>query len=216
MKYLTIDIECDISSKLCRELFQNNNHRDPNSRMWIYTITYNNNGINKSISKICKLPQQPRVVIGDNGIKKSTGIYHDSTNVINKEIFDSKIIEFDDYNKYINALHADIEWIKQNNLPLFFYGWYDNKNNIHDDYDYEMIKSIFTNYSIDTSVLDCMINVNRKFGIRKPFTTSQIKKGQYIPNQEYMNIAIKHNIEDSIFLSQEIERNKDKIIWIKD
>lgn len=204
MKYVTIDIEADSNSKLCRELFKNNNHRDPNNRIWIYTLSYYNNGNLKSISKICKLPSKARIAVGDNGIMKSTGVYHEENTKVNPELFSSKIIEYTDYTQFINTLYSDISLIHHYNMPLYYFGWYNSYKNIHDDYDYEVIKKIFIDNNLPVDELDCMKNVNRLYNIRKPFTQNQTKSGTYVSNQIYFNNGIQHNIEDAEFLANEI------------
>ena len=53
---------------------------------------------------------------------------------------------------------------------------------------------------LDTKPLECMVNVNKYFAIDWPKTSAQITTGKYMPNQQYMEAGIKHNIEDAIQL----------------
>jgi uncharacterized protein (TIGR00255 family) len=68
----------------------------------------------------------------------------------------------------------------------------------------------FKEMSLNTDILDCMVNINKHMRIEWPKTSAQVTTGKWMDNQEYMIHGIRHNIEDSIQLYNLIkETNND-------
>ena len=80
---------------------------------------------------------------------------------------------------------------KEYNATVYFKG-FGRKH----DYDYELLKVNFNKYNIPTNNLSVLRNAYKDFTIPWTPTSAQVQSGQSIPNQEYLEKGIIHNIED--------------------
>lgn len=182
MKLVTIDIEGDaLVAEINQRLFPEGGHYDPDTRLWCITFT-DDKGTD---TYVCKLPTQPR---------PGRKAYHKAATKVPKEIDEHKITEVTDYWSFLNTIYLLLKLYKLSGYKICFKGY--GKYN----YDKDMLEIVFKKFDIDTEVLDCLINVYKATVGRWKESPKQVKKGEYIPNQQYMNNGIKHNIEDSIQL----------------
>lgn len=216
-RILTLDIEGDgLDASRNQELFPEGNHQDPNTQIWCATIAHKDDD-NKLITDtyIAKLPNHTRLV--KDGIM--TKAYHeDSTKVPEKIAVNNKWLNGCEYEQHIFKLYSEWDLIKtlSDMLAVFDmcgykiyckgYGKY--------NYDYLAICNSFNRlkaHKQDASstemiigIVGCgMINAAKEFPeINKLWkeTSKQVKSGNWVPNQEYMNWGVKHNIEDAVQL----------------
>lgn len=182
MKLVTIDIEGDaLVAEINQRLFPEGGHYDPDTRLWCITFT-DDKGTD---TYVCKLPTQPR---------QGRKAHHKAATKVPKEINGHKVTEVTDYWSFLNTIYLLLKLYKLSGYKICFKGY--GKYN----YDKDMLEIVFKKFNIDTDVLDCLINVYKATVGRWKESPKQVKKGEYIPNQQYMNNGIKHNIEDSIQL----------------
>ena len=185
--YVTIDLEGDaLSRDINKKIFPEGGHYDPETRIWCMTM-YNGTS---NVTYVCKLPSEPRTL--PNGMK--TKAIHETGTKVPSSIDKYGIKEFTDYKQFINAIQTLLKRAHDAGFCVFFRGY--GKFN----YDKDMLEMKFKEFGLDTKPLECMVNVNRHFTIDWPKTSAQITTGKYMPNQQYMEAGIKHNIEDAIQL----------------
>lgn len=193
MTGVAIDIECDgIKSKWNQIIFPSGCHMDPESRMWCISFTY---GVPSGISTqtlACKLPPttRPLPFIGSDGRQWFTKSYHEESTVIPAT---SAIVD-NNYESYLGKVEKCISHFANKNVPIFFRGYYDGKQ--HYDYDKLMLDNIFTQHNIPTSALSGCYNLNRYYNYKWEETSKQ-NKVWGCPNQQFLEMGLKHNKEDS-------------------
>ena len=193
--YVTIDLEGDaLSRDINKKIFPEGGHYDPETRLWCMTM-YNGD---RNITYVCKLPEEPRKL--PNG-RKTKAVHYSGTKVPSM-IDKYNIHSFNDYADFINSIHKLIENARNYGFKVFFRG-YGNY-----DYDKDMLEMKFKEMSLNTDILDCMVNINKHMRIEWPKTSAQVTTGKWMDNQEYMIHGIRHNIEDSIQLYNLIKENK--------
>ena len=217
-RIITIDIEGDVGSVASKDPsepiadyrhYLPGNHRDPDTRIWCYTITVRENGHNISFTSACLLPQTPRHFIdkfGHDNMWKNG--WHLPTNTMDNLQHKSKSPVYQNFytsDRYEDFLQHLAYMLKKFNGEKVYY-----KGNLkfNDNYDYEVIKSNFEKYNIP--VPTNMVNVYTTFpGIKISINTKdpQWHEGR-ISNNKYMNVGILHNLTDSKLLAVAIENYK--------
>lgn len=180
----TIDCEGDgLSKDLNRVVFPDGNHFDPDTRIWCVTITNPNFD---TYTSVCKIPGTRTLPNG-----WTTKAYHEPTTKVPNRIWACgefhNVIEFTNYNDFLWNIHNILELLPN----VHFKGFGSH------DYDKELLQVNFKKYNIDTIPLKKMVNVNPT---RWTKTEEQVHTSDYLPNQDYLNYGIKHNIEDTIQL----------------
>lgn len=202
-KFITIDIEGDISSKYCREDFTEDTlYRDPNTIMWLCSFYTGN----ESIAYGIRLPPIPRRYFSPRkGIIESTMQYHEQTNVFPKEVNDcGSCINEADYIKFLKAIANVINHCYDEGYNVYFKGY--KEGHKRDSYDREIISSLMKKYNVGCHT-ECLVDVYDEYTCFWMSPTYQ-QKGQRTENQIWMNNAIKHNLEDSKELWNAILRRK--------
>lgn len=191
--FVTIDIEGDsLSRDMNQKLFPAPPHYDPETRIWCVSMY---NGF-RTVTYVCKLPSEPRCI--RPGL--FTKAYHALATKIPYDMDGHHITGFETYTGFLTNLYCMLNRAYQSGIKVFFrgYGKY--------DYDYDTLLRIFTRNDIPTDVLECMVNwnkVSRNYVWKN--TAAQVKTGQWISNQQYMENGIRHNIEDVIQLYEIID-----------
>ena len=202
-KFITIDIEGDISSKYCREDFNEDTlYRDPNTIMWLCSFYTGN----ESIAYGIRLPPTPRHYFSPRkGIIESTMQYHEQTNVFPKEVHDcGYCINEADYIKFLESIANVINHCYDKCYKVYFKGY--KEGHKRDSYDLEIISTLMKKYNIDCHT-ECLADIYDEYpSFYMNPTYSQ--KGQRTENQIWMNNAIKHNLEDSKMLWKAIHLRK--------
>ena len=202
-KFITIDIEGDISSKYCREDFTEDTlYRDPNTIMWLCSF-YNGN---ESIAYGIRLPPTPRHYFSPiKGIIESTMQYHEQTNVFPQNVKDcGSCINEADYRKFIELIANVINHCYDKCYKVYFKGY--KEKDKRDSYDREIISTLMKKYHIDCHT-ECLIDVYDEFP-QFWMDKTYPQKGQRNDNQIWMNNAIRHNLEDSKMLWEAIRNIK--------
>lgn len=194
MKFRTIDIEADGNTKVNKRLFPDGNHFDPDSIMWC--VTFCDQDYN-TLTLVKKLPHETRVINGVTG-KDRTVARHELTTVIPKIIDNHEIVEFTDWKEFLKEITWQI-MISCGDIYSKGYGKY--------NYDAMVLKANFDRNDMYDGVSHLIKSVNTT---KWEETTCQIKKGGWVPNQEFTENGIKHNIEDAIQLAQRINNNEVK------
>ena len=197
-KFVTIDIEGDISSKYCREDFTEDTlYRDPNTVMWLCSFY---NGVEHKAYGIRLKPTPRHYYSPVKGIMESTLTYHEQTNVFPNGVKDcgSCINDSIDYRNFLVNIADEINYYYNNRIPVFFKGYKAKIKGIwkSDSYDRNIIDSLMKKYSIDCHT-KCLIDVNDYFNDFCTILNTHQQKGQRTDNQSWMNNGIKHNLEDS-------------------
>lgn len=204
---VTIDIEGDaISPEINQKLFPNGCHMDPNTRIWCCTFTIPDaKGGTYTRTLVCKLPDKPREIIQEDG--KFHGWYtksiHKKDTVVPSKIdtrygTDHIIRIFDDYIEFLNEISAILDA-----CLLTCFVVCKGYNKVY-NYDKLMLEHIFKEHNIsipdnwDNCVNAIQLCPNLTYCWKA--TTEQVHLGSNIPNQEYIIMGIKHNIEDSVQL----------------
>lgn len=186
-KFVTIDIEGDGCSRdINQKLFPEGGHYDPETRIWCVTFAHDK----ETYTYVCKLPNRPREL--PNGMK--TKAYHEDATKVPDNIDSHPVKEFKVYSSFIYAIYCRIKKLNELCFKVCFKGYGEY------DYDKDMLEIIFNKFNLDTSVLECMLNVHKSTVGRWKETTKQVTTGNRIPNQEYIIRGIRHNIEDAIQL----------------
>lgn len=194
MKFRTIDIEGDGNTYVNKRLFPDGNHFDPDTIMWC--ITFCDQDYN-TLTLVKKLPPETRVI---NGVtrKDRTVARHELTTVIPKVIDNHEIVEFTDWKEFLKEITWQI-MISGGDIYSKGYGKY--------NYDAMVLKANFDRNDMFDGVSHLIKSVNTT---KWEETTRQTKKGGWIPNQEFTENGIKHNIEDAIQLAQRINNKEVK------
>jgi hypothetical protein len=193
MKFRTIDIEGDGNTTINKRLFPDGNHFDPDTIMWC--ITFCDQDYN-TLTLVKKLPPETRVINGVTG-KGKTNSYHEITTVIPKVIDNHEIIEFTDWNDYLKEITWQI-MISDGDIYSKGYGKY--------NYDAMVLKANYERNNIYDGVSKLIKSVNPT----KWDKTFEQVKNYRVPNQEFTERGIKHNIEDAIQLAQRINNKEIK------
>lgn len=194
MKFRTIDIEGDGNTYVNKRLFPDGNHFDPDTIMWC--ITFCDQDYN-TLTLVKKLPPETRVINGVTG-KDRTVARHELTTVIPKVIDNHEIVEFTDWKEFLKEITWQI-MISSGDIYSKGYGKY--------NYDAMVLKANFDRNDMFDGVSHLIKSVNTT---KWEETTRQTKKGGWIPNQEFTENGIKHNIEDAIQLAQRINNKEVK------
>ena len=191
MKFRTIDIEGDgLKSSINQKLFPNGNHFDPDTIMWC--ITFCNQDYD-TLTLVKKLPSVKRMVHGVKDMLNSS--YHELTTVIPKFIDNHEIIEFTDWNEFLKEITWQI-MISEGDIYSKGYGKY--------NYDAMVLKANYERNNVYDGVSKLIKSVNPT----KWDKTFEQVKNYIIPNQEFTERGIKHNIEDAIQLAQRINNKE--------
>lgn len=202
LKFITIDIEGDISSRICRENFTEDTlYRDPDTITWLCSFY---NGRNHKAFGI-RLPHEPRKFVSPRkGTIESTVFgWHNPTNTFNYGITDFGTSENkDEYKKFLEAIARIINYCYHHKIIVFFKGFKMNGKN--DAYDREQIDRLMKKFNIECHT-KCMIDINKVIP-NFYMSPTHAQKGQRTDNQTYMDNAILHNLEDSKKLWEEIDK----------
>lgn len=191
MKFRTIDIEGDgLKSSINQKLFPNGNHFDPDTIMWC--ITFCDQDYN-TLTLVKKLPSVKRMVHGVKDMLNSS--YHELTTVIPKVIDNHEIIEFTEWNEFLKEITWQI-MISEGDIYSKGYGKY--------NYDAMVLKA---NYERN-NVFDGVSKLIKSVIPTKWDKTFEQVKNYIVPNQEFTERGIKHNIEDAIQLAQRINNKE--------
>lgn len=194
MKFRTIDIEGDgIKVSINQKLFPNGNHFDPDTIMWC--ITFCDQDYN-TLTLVKKLPPETRVINGVTG-KGRTSSYHETSTIIPKFIDNHEIIEFTEWDEYLKEITWQI-MISDGDIYSKGYGKY--------NYDAMVLNANYKRNNIYDGVSKLIKPVNPT----KWDKTFEQVKNYRIPNQEFTERGIKHNIEDAIQLAQRINNKEVK------
>ena len=197
-RIITIDLEGDgLDKSINQSIFPNGCHLDPNTRIWCCTVTWDK-GVSKTL--VCKLPSTERAVVNDEGkvVGLTKAVHYDDT-VVPVTIWANgvkhKIVSYDDYKDFIHMIWSLINIIASGEDKLYAKGY--GKYN----YDKLLLEIIFNKfgYEIPDWWDRVWVNAGEDRLVNKLWkeTPSQIHSGTYIPNQQYMNYGIQHNIVDS-------------------
>ena len=198
-RIVTIDLEGDgLDKSINQSIFPTGCHLDPNTRIWCCTVTWAKSVGSKTL--VCKLPSTERVVVNDEAkvVGLTKAVHYDDT-VVPETIWANgvkhKIVSYDDYKDYIEQIWSIINIIASDDNKLYAKGY--GKYN----YDKLLLEIIFKKfgYEIPDWWDRVWVNVGEDRLVNKLWkeTPSQIHSGTYIPNQQYMNYGIQHNIVDS-------------------
>lgn len=195
MKFRTIDIEGDgLKSSINQKLFPNGNHFDPDTIMWCITFCDQDYD---TLTLVKKLPSVKRMVHGVKDMLNSS--YHELTTVIPKFIDNHEIIEFTDWNEFLKEITWQI-MISEGDIYSKGYGKY--------NYDAMVLKANYERNNVYDGVSKLIKSVNPT----KWDKTFEQVKNYIIPNQEFTERGIKHNIEDAIQLAQRINNKEVKYV----
>ena len=195
-KFITIDVECDgAAASVNKRLFPQTPHWDPNSKLWCISFTeqVSNTSLYKTHTLVCKLPNKPRY-IGTLDDREIFGASHEVASKVPARLtmnnqFNTiqtvNITEYTDYNKFLDAIVE--KFIEYQGYRIYSkgYGPYN-----FDKYVLEKEMSKMVSGKVELPIL----TFNPTEWVN---TAPQVKRGSYIPNQEYMINGIRHNIEDT-------------------
>lgn len=205
-RFITIDIEGDISSRICRDNFTEDTlYRDPDTIIWLCSF-YNGKG---HMAMGIRLPHEPRKFISPRKgtVESTVSGWHNPTNQFKYGIADygtsENVIE---YRNFLEAIAKEINYGSKNKIPVFFKGF--KMNGKTDAYDREQLDRLMKKFGIECNT-ECMIDVNK---IIPDFymAPTHAQRGQWTDNQSYMDNAILHNLEDSKNLWLEIDKKMEK------
>ena len=205
-KFITIDIEGDISSRICRDNFTEDTlYRDPNTITWL--CSFYNGKDHKAMG--IRLPHEPRKFRSPRkGTIESTVFgWHNPTNQFNYGITDYGTSENTaEYRTFLEAIAKVINYCYHHKIIVFFKGFKMNGKN--DAYDREQIDRLMKKYGIECNT-KCMIDINQMIS-NFYMAPTHAQKGQKTDNQTYMDNAILHNLEDSKNLWLEIDKKMEQ------
>ena len=122
----------------------------------------------------------------------TTSSKHLDSTIIPNKLNGYNITAIKDYKEFLNTINRALEMAaKEYNAIVYFKGF-----GLKHDYDYELLKVNFNKYNITTNNLSVLRNAYKDFTIPWTPTSAQVQSGQSIPNQEYLEKGIIHNIED--------------------
>lgn len=201
-KFVTIDIEGDISSRICRENFTEDTlYRDPDTIIWLCSF-YNGK---RHDGMGIRLPKEPRKFRSPRKgtIENTIHGWHNASNEFKYGIKDFGTVENnEDYRRFLEDIADSLNYCYKNKIIVFFKGF--KKNGKNDAYDREQIKTLMKKFDIDCHTA-CMVDINELVPNFYMEPTYQ-QKGQCTDNQTYMDNAILHNLEDSKNLWLEIDK----------
>lgn len=206
-KFITIDIEGDISSEYCREDFTEDTlYRDPDTIMWLCSFYTGK----ESIAYGIRLPSTPRHYYSPRkGIVESTMQYHEQTNEFPPNVKDCGTCEKEDnYRNFLEGIAEVINHCYSKGYKVYFKGF--KVKGKRDSYDREIIKGLMKKYNVDCNT-ECLIDVYDEYP-KLWMNKTYPQKGQRTDNQSWMNNAIKHNLEDSKKLWDSIHIRKQNSI----
>lgn len=192
INFATIDIECDgCHSSINQQLFPQAPHWDVESIPWCFTIT---KPIDKRWSDyytttyVCKLPPKPRYIGELNG-NPIWGNYHEVETVIPESLIVNgkprKIIACSNMHEFLDHIDGELNYIEQ---EYYYSKCYGNWN-----FDFFILNEINTKLCLGFE----LGYISNYSPLTWKSTSSQVKPGTFISNQEFMNKGIIHNIEDS-------------------
>lgn len=191
---LVLDLEGDALNRFYnRQVFPFGNHFDPDTRIWCCSIYGGNNNI---VTYCCKLPPITRTLPRPYKDKYgneywTTSSKHLASTIIPMKLNGYNITAIDDYQEFLNRINVVLGIAKDFKAIVYFKGF-----GLKHDYDYELLKVNFNKYNIPTNNLSVLRNAYKDFTIPWTPTSAQVQSGQSIPNQEYIEKGIIHNIED--------------------
>lgn len=208
-KLVTIDVECDgAAASVNKRLFPQTPHWDPNSRIWCISFTeqVSNTSLYKTHTLVCKLPNNPRY-IGTLEGREIFGAKHEIASKVPSKLtmnnqFNTiptvNITEYTHYNQFLDAIMNKFIELQGSRIYSKGYGPYNFDK-------YVLEKELSKNICGVAESPETPNNIPSKVGLPiltfNPTewvnTAPQVKRGQYIPNQEYMINGIRHNIEDT-------------------
>lgn len=206
LKFITIDIEGDISSKICRENFTESTlYRDPDTITWL--CSFYNGKDHKAFG--IRLPHEPRTFRSPRKgtIENTVWGWHNQSNIFNYGVKDFGTSENQsDYRKFLEEIAKILNTCYERRIVVFFKGFKMNGKN--DAYDKEQITRLMAKFGIECHTA-CMIDINQ---LEPNFymAPTHAQKGQRTDNQSYMNNAILHNLEDSKKLWEEIDKKMEQ------
>lgn len=189
MRFITIDLEGDANVQQCKEFFKEGNHFDKDTIPWCISF-YDGEDLN---TIVCKLPEDTRPIYKDGVVVGRTRSYHSKDTKV-----PSNCIECRNLKEWSDKVYSYLKIFKDRNIPVIFKAYpVDNKLYY---YDRDVLELTLKRFELDTSVLSIVKGIK----IQTPKTKSQIKKGEYIDNQRYLELGIEHNREDVIELYKAI------------
>lgn len=196
----------------------------PNLEATIHDM-YKGEYMTRAITYVCKLPDHVRALKSSSGEPRPYWIddirhtctiaKHLKSTVVPCSIdaldklsnLEYEICAIPDYTKFLLVI-ADIidnrlPIVRQGkNLPLISKG-YKSKEGKEYNYDYLVLKNACNKYGVNFDGSH-MIELS---DIPNLESIAQVEPGNDIPNQEYMNIGVQHNIEDALKLSDYVYNN---------
>lgn len=194
-KLITIDVECDgAAASVNKRLFPQTPHWDPNSILWCVSFTeqVSNTSLYKTHTLVCKLSNKPRYI--GTLDKEIFGASHEITSKVPSKLtmnnqFNTiptvNITEYTNYNDFLVAITEKFVEYQGCRIYSKGYGPY--------NFDKYVLEKEISNM-VSSKVHLPILTFNPTEWVN---TAPQVKRGQYIPNQEYMINGIRHNIEDS-------------------
>lgn len=206
LKFITIDIEGDISSRICRDNFTEDTlYRDPNTITWL--CSFYNGKDHKAMG--IRLPHEPRTFRSPRKgtIENTVWGWHNQSNIFNYGVKDFGTSENQsDYRKFLEEIAKILNTCYERRIVVFFKGFKMNGKN--DAYDKEQITRLMAKFGIECHTA-CMIDINQMIP-NFYMAPTHAQKGQKTDNQTYMDNAILHNLEDSKNLWEEINKKMTK------
>lgn len=203
LKYITIDLEGDISSKICRQHFTEDTlFRDPNTLCWL--CSFYNGHEHKAFG--IRLPRSPRKFRSKRtgNIESTVHGWHFRDNIFQYGVIDCGNSKFkSDYITFLKEIAKILNYCFKNKIVVLFKGFKLGGKN--DAYDKEIITSLMSKYKIPCRT-ECMIDVNKVIN-NFYMPPTHMQKGQRCDNQSYMNNAILHNLADSKVLWESIDKH---------
>lgn len=196
-KFVTVDVECDgAAASVNKLLFPQTPHWYPNSRIWCISFTeqVSNTSLYKTHTLVCKLPNNPSYIGTLKNGKAIFTAYHEIASKVPSKLtmnnqFNTiptvNITEYTDYNLFLDAIMNKFIEYQGTRIYSKGYGPYNFDKWVLEK---EISKNIGTNVQLPILTFNPTEWIN---------TAPQVKRGQYIPNQEYMINGIRHNIEDT-------------------
>lgn len=220
MKLATIDFEGDALDKsINQRIFPKGCHFDPGTRVWCATISYDYEGqmfTNQYVTKLNgtrELRNEDGTFIFDaNKHKLRTKATHEKDTKVPLDLYKGRehitVIECLTEHELYDSIRIEIVSLLSQDYTICSKGYgkynYDNMlfltlmNRYYKDERDETI-DIYNHancYNLITNVANTKLdNVHTVSQLWKP-THKQVSKGQSIPNQQYLEHGMKHNLED--------------------
>lgn len=205
-KFATMDIEGDgLKASVNQQIFKDGMHFDPGTIPWVVTFAYpayqDGHATLKKVTVFHKLPPEAerRMVCDPSGNPvRLVSAYHDKDSFVynrTKELV-HEFIDVSDkpLEEFIEEVNKQILYItKELGYPIVAKGYY-SEGKVW-NYDQHLLSRYFRLQGLDRRCLDDIYTVN----IRIDETERQIWQPG-CPNEQYLNIGLKHNIEDTVNL----------------